>query len=160
MLTAIETIILCIVFFVLCFLGTGSDEKNLKSYSSYPDEVQNKIKQIKEYKGKYKESSKLSSFISNFILFLIILFVLGIFIRTDSFWHNFMCLSIIGQGLNLFDLLIIDLVWWRNSTRIRFSKIPQKELYYNPQKHVQSFFRALIMYFLVALVNGYLLTLF
>ncbi len=38
MIVIIETFILCIVFFMLCYLGTGTDEKNLKSYSSYPDE--------------------------------------------------------------------------------------------------------------------------
>ena len=50
MILAIETTALCIVFFLLCFLGTGTDEKNLKNYSSYPDEVQNLINEIAEYR--------------------------------------------------------------------------------------------------------------
>ena len=58
MILAIETTALCIVFFLLCFLGTGTDEKNLKNYSSYPDEVQNLINEIAEYRGRYKEHSK------------------------------------------------------------------------------------------------------
>ena len=49
MILAIETIILCIIFFLLCFGGTGTDDKNLKSYSSYPDKVQNQIKEIIEF---------------------------------------------------------------------------------------------------------------
>ena len=65
MILAIETIILCIIFFLLCFGGTGTDDKNLKSYSSYPDEVQNRIKSIAEYQGKFKESNKVVTFISN-----------------------------------------------------------------------------------------------
>ena len=160
MIIAIETAALCIVFFVTCYLETGTDDKNLKSYSSYPDEVQNRIKSIAEYQGKFKESNPAVAFLSNFILFLLILFVLGIFIKENSFWHNFICLSIIGQGLNLFDLLVIDLLWWRNSKRIRFTQIPEKELYRNPKKHIQSFTRALVMYLLVALLDGYILTLF
>lgn len=55
MIVIIETFILCIVFFMLCYLGTGTDEKNLKSYSSYPDEVQIRIKDIAEYQGRFKE---------------------------------------------------------------------------------------------------------
>lgn len=160
MVTAIETAALCIIFFAMCYWGTGTDDKNLKSYSSYPDEVQNRIKSISEYQGKYKESSKSAVFLSNFILFLLVLFVLGIPIRENSFWHNFICLSIMGQCLNLFDLLVIDLLWWRNSKRIYFTKIPEKELYRNPQKHIQAFSRALVMYLLVALLNGYILTRF
>ena len=31
----IETVILCSAFYVLCFLGTGTDEKNLRNYRSY-----------------------------------------------------------------------------------------------------------------------------
>lgn len=51
MIVIIETFILCIVFFMLCYLGTGTDKKNLKSYSSYPDEVQSRIKDTAEYQG-------------------------------------------------------------------------------------------------------------
>ena len=160
MITAIETIVLCTVFFIMCYLGTGTDDKNLKSYASYPDEVQNRIKCIAVYRGKFKERNPSAAFLSNFLLFLFVLFVLGIFVRENSFWHNFICLSIMGQSLNLFDLLVIDFLWWRNSKRIRFTQIPEKELYRNPQKHIQSFGRALAMYLLVALLDGYILTLF
>lgn len=160
MILAIETIILCIIFFLLCFGGTGTDDKNLKSYSSYPDKVQNQIKEIIEYQGRFKESNKIIVFISNFLLFLPLFFILGLFIRENYFYHNFICLNIIGQSLNIFDLLIIDLLWWRNTKRIRFTKIPEKELYQNPQKHIQSFIRGFILYLIIAIIDGYILTLF
>ena len=134
-------------------------EKNLKSYSSYPDEVQNRIKSIAEYQGKFKESNKVVTFISNFLLFLCVLFILGLFIKENGFTHNFLCLSIIGQGLNIFDLFIVDLLWWRNTKRVRLRKIPEKELYQNPKKHIEAFIRAFIMYLLIALIDGYILTL-
>ena len=100
------------------------------------------------------------AFVSNLILFLIVLFVLGLFVREDDFLHNFICLTILGQGLNLFDLLVIDLLWWRNSQRTRFSKIPEKEPYHNPRKHIEAFGRAFLMYLLIAMIDGWLLTLF
>ena len=159
MITIFETFILCIVFFLLCYLGTGTDEKNLKSYSSYPDEVQDRIKDITAYQGRFKESNKAVGFILNFLLFLVILFVFGLFIREKSLWHNFFALSVMGQGLNFFDLFVIDLLWWRKTERIRFTKIPEKELYQNPRKHIESFCRALVMYFGIALVDGFILTL-
>ena len=60
MIIIIETVILCIAFFLICFWGTGTDNKNLKSYSSYPDEVQNRIKSIAEdvYKRQSQDSRK------------------------------------------------------------------------------------------------------
>lgn len=121
--------------------------------------MQNRINSIAEYQGKFKESNKVVTFISNFLLFLFVLFILGLFIKENGFTHNFLCLSIIGQGLNIFDLFIVDLLWWRNTKRVRLRKIPEKELYQNLKKHIEAFIRAFIMYLLIALIDGYILTL-
>lgn len=32
------------VFFLMCYLGTGTTEKNMKSFHSYPDKIQEKIR--------------------------------------------------------------------------------------------------------------------
>ena len=156
----LETVILCSAFFVFCFLGTGTDEKNLRNYMSYPDEVQKRIREIEEYRGKYRETSIFATWMANFLIFTVLFFALGIRIRQPNFQHNFMSLLFLGETLNAFDLIVIDLLWWRNTKRIRLVKIPQKKLYQNPQKHIQAFLRALVLYFLVALLDGYLLTLF
>lgn len=160
MILILELFALCTALFAICFLGTGTDDKNLKSYSSYPDVVQNRIKNIPQYQGKFKESNKIFAFLSNFFLFLILLFAAGSFVKEKDFLHNFLYLTILGQGLNLFDLLIIDLLWWRNTKRIRFTQIPEKELYRNPGKHIKAFVRAFVMYTIIALADGYVLTLF
>ena len=157
MVVAIEMVGLCLFFFILCFLGTGTDDKNLKSFSSYPDEVQTLIRNNEDYRAKVKTTNKCVAFLLNFLIFLVILFILGIAIRKPNFLHNFICLSIIGQGLNLFDLLVIDLIWWRRTKRIRFTKMPEKNLYQNPRKHIESFLRAFVMYLLIAAIDGYLL---
>lgn len=155
----IEIVILCAAFFGVCYLGTGTDQRNLKNYSSYPDKVQNRIQKIVEYDGRFEETRKAGIWAANFLVFTVLFLLLGIPIRQDNFAHNFICLLILGQTLNVFDLLVIDLLWWRNSKRIRLSKIPQKELYQDPKKHIEAFLRALLLYFFVALVDGYLLTL-
>lgn len=156
----IETVVLCVAFFGVCYFGTGTDQRNLKNYSSYPDKVQNHIKEIAEYRGKFKETGKVRIWAANFLVFTVMLLLFGIPVRQENFSHNFICLLVLGQTLNVFDLIVIDLLWWRNSKRIRLSKIPQKELYQDPKKHVEAFLRALVLYFFVALVDGYLLTLF
>ena len=156
----IETVILYSAFFGLCFLGTGTDEKNLRNYMSYSDEVQKQIKEIEAYQGKYKETGRFAAWIANFLLFTILFLLLGIFIRQTNFVHNFIRLLILGETLNVFDLIVIDLLWWRNTKRIRLLKVPQKELYQNPKKHIEAFLRALVLYFFVAVLDGYLLTLF
>lgn len=156
----IEIIILCTIFFALCFLGTGTDENNLKSYASYPDEVQRHIREAYEYQGKYHEANKLATWFANLVVFLVLFMIFGAFIREKDYMQNFINLLILGQALNIFDLLVIDLLWWRNSKRIRLSRVPEKVLYQNPKKHIQAFLRAIPMYIVVAAVDGYLLTLF
>lgn len=156
----IEIIILCAVFFALCFLGTGTDEKNIKSYASYPDEVQKRIREVDEYQGKYHEANKLVTWFANLVVFLVLFMIFGAFLREKDFTQNFIKLLILGEALNIFDLVAIDLLWWRNTKRIRFSKIPEKSLYQNPKKHIEAFFRAIPMYIIVAAVDGYFLTLF
>ena len=156
----IETVILCVVFFGVCFLSTGTDEKNLRNYISYPDEVQERIKETKEYLGKYKETGIFDVWMVNFLIFSVLFLLLGSIIRQTKFMHNFISLLVVGEILNVFDLIVIDLLWWRNTKRIRLSKIPQKELYQNPKKHIEAFLRAMVLYFFVAVLDGYLLTLF
>ncbi len=156
----IETVILCVVFFGVCFLSTGTDEKNLRNYISYPDEVQERIKETKEYLGKYKETGIFDVWMVNFLIFSVLFLLLGSIIRQTKFMHNFISLLVVGEILNVFDLIVIDLLWWRNTKRIRLSKIPQKERYQNPKKHIEAFLRAMVLYFFVAVLDGYLLTLF
>lgn len=115
MIIIIETIILCIIFSLLCYFGTGTDEKNLKSYSSYPDEVRSRIKDIAEYQGQFKESNKIIAFVSNFLLFLCLLFALGLLIREKNYWHNFLALTVIGQGLNF--LTCLSLTFYGGETQ-------------------------------------------
>ncbi|WP_237563056.1 ABC transporter permease [Arcanobacterium urinimassiliense] len=122
--------------------------------------MQRRIREIPEYRDRFKEKSKVAVWMANFFLFFLLFLALGVFIRQEAFLPNFLALFLLGQALNTFDLLVIDLLWWRNTTRIRFSKIPQKCLYQDPQKHFAAFLRAFIMYFLIALIDGYLLTLF
>lgn len=166
LITIIETVALCLVFWGMCYFSTGGDDKNIKSYACYPDEVQKFVKKNEKLAEKIKNANLLvtpnpiKTFLSNFVVFGVVIFILGIFVRSDSFVTNLIRLSVIGQGLNLFDYVVIDLLWWRNTKRIRFSGTEyNKELYQDPQKHTQSFIRGILLFFIVALVDGLILSL-
>ena len=60
-------------------------------------------------------------FTNNLLLFSFLLFALGIFTRQENFAGNFLNALLLGQALNLFDLLVIDLIWWRHTQRVRFT---------------------------------------
>lgn len=71
-----------------------------------------------------------------------------------SFWF-FLAL---GEGLGLFDLVVIDLLWWRNTKRIRFSFLPEKSCYQDPSKHIGSFLRGLPLFAAVAALAAGIVT--
>lgn len=143
---------------IICFLSTGTDEKNLIGLRSYPVDIQNIIKNNKKYKIRIKKVNIPKVFITNLLMFVIVLFIFGYFIKANNFKTNFVNILILGEILNLFDLVVIDLLWWRNTKRIRFSEIPEKEKYQNPKQHINSFLRGTVMYLLIAIVDGIILT--
>ena len=51
----VELVILCVLFWGICCLNTGSDDKNIKSYASYPDEVQEMVKKNPALQSKIKK---------------------------------------------------------------------------------------------------------
>lgn len=156
-----ELVILCVLFWGICCLSTGSDDKNIKSYASYPDEVQEMVKKNPALQFKIKTVSPFVSFISNIVVFGIVFFIFGVFMKEDGFKANFVNLLTLGQCLNAFDFLIIDMLWWRNSKRVRFADTKdRKELYSNPKKHFVSFLKGIAAFLIIAVIDGAILTAF
>ena len=160
MVLTIECIFFCAIMFAISFLGTGTDERNLKSFKSYPLILQEKLLKDDDYKDKIKPVNGWITFIANFVLFLIVTFVFGIFIRKPQFMDNFVSLLILGEIVNLFDLCITDYIYFRNSKRVRFSKYQDKKYYNEMTNHVISFVKGALMFILIAIIDGALLMLF
>ena len=72
---------------------------------------------------------------------------------------KFDTILILGQSLNAFDFLVIDMLWWRNSKRIRFEGTKNRaELYSNPKKHFISFLKGIALFLVIALIDGLILS--
>lgn len=156
---------LCLLLWIICYCSTGTDEKNMFGFRSYPKEVQEIIRNDTKLKDLApKEINMIKVLFSNIILFTIIFLIVGIIIKyTSGFqsdFETFVYFLILGETINAFDLLIIDLLWWRNTPRIRFSCALDKQLYQNPKVHIDSFLRGIIMYFGVALIVTGILMIF
>lgn len=148
---------LCLLFWGICYLNTGNDQKNMIGFRSYPKEVQELVKKDPVLGEKApKEINMFKVLVSNFILFTVIFLIVGLVIKYtvsfNGFMDAFVYFLVLGETLNLFDLVVIDLLWWRNTERIRFSCVPDKTLYQNPSVHIASFIRAIVMYFVIALL--------
>lgn len=140
----IAAIILYGLFFLICYYSTGGDKKNMKSFYSYPDAVQTKIKQNSVLSKMIPvKSSYLKSFLSNLMLFTVVFIVIGFVLRLSEFIPAFIYLLILGEGLNLFDLIIIDCFWWSRTKRTQFNNILGDNDYHGIGKHWAAFLRGL-----------------
>ena len=152
-------IILPIVFYGLywgvCWLATGSDKKNLAGLRSYPDAVQ---RQVRARMDAPAEKSMPAILVSNLVLFTVVFSALGLVFRRalglSGYLDTFLYFLAFGEGLGLFDLVVIDLLWWRNSKRIRFSFLPEKQAYQDPKKHLGSFWRGIPLFAAIAALSA------
>ncbi len=144
------------MYWGLCILGTGTDKKNLAGLRSYPRAVQSIV--CERLANAPKEKSILSILLGNLILFTVVFSALGLALKNilafDGFLAAFCYFLILGEGLGLFDLLVIDLLWWRNTKRIRFSFLPDKAIYQDPEKHIGSFLRSIPLFAVVAALSA------
>ena len=151
-----------LVYWGVCFLCTGTDEKNLAGLRSYPDEVQTAVR---ERLGKDAPGAKSipSILLGNLLLFTALFSVLGLAVKNafpfDNYLEAFWYFLLLGEGLGLFDLVVIDLLWWRNTRRVRFSYLPDAAPYQVPSKHIGSFVRGIPLFAVVAALSAAVVTL-
>ena len=134
----ITAILLYLLYWGICVLSTGTDRKNLIGLRSYPDEVQERV--WREMAGNVpREKPMAAVLLSNLILFTLVFSLLGLALKKP--------------------LVVIDLLWWRSSKRIRFSFLPEKNCYRNPGKHMGSFLRGIPLFAVVAALSAGIVTL-
>ena len=153
----------CFFYWFCCFLGTGTDRKNLAGLRSYPDAVQRAVRAHPIWgKAAPPEKPLWSILLGNLALFTAAFSALGLAgkapLGLNGFAAAFRFFLALGEGLGLFDLLVIDLLWWRNTRRIRFSFLPEKERYQDPGKHVASFLRGIPLFAAVAALSAGIVT--
>ena len=151
------------LFWVVCYLGTGTDKKNLIGLRSYPDEVQSCVRSDPQLgKDIPKAKSTISIWLGNLFLFTVLFSILGLALKgvlnLNNYGSAFGYFLAFGEGLGLFDLLVIDLLWWRNAKRIRFSFLPEKQYYQNPKKHIESFLHGIPLFAAIAALTALIVT--
>ncbi len=149
------------LYWGICFLCTGTDKKNLAGLRSYPDAVQDIV--CEKLGGRApKEKSMSATLLSNLVLFTAVFCVIGLIFREilafGGYLPAFRYFLILGEGLGLFDFLIIDLLWWRNTRRIRFSFLPDKLYYKYFSKHLGSFVRGIPLFAGIAALSAWIVT--
>ena len=151
-----------LLYWGICFICTGTDKKNLAGLRSYPDEVQAAVRACLVDEAP-KDKSIPSILLGNLLLFTAVFSILGIALKGlltfDGYFSAFWYFLLLGEGLGLFDLVVIDLLWWRSTERIRFSFLPDKAAYQDPSKHIGSFVRGIPLFAVIAALSAAIVTL-
>ena len=150
-----------LMYWGICFMCTGTDKKNLAGLRSYPDEVQAAVRARLGNEAP-KDKSIPSILLGNLLLFTAVFSIVGIVLKGllsfDGYLSAFWYFLLLGEGLGLFDLVVIDLLWWRNTQRTRFSFLPNKAAYQDPSKHIGSFVRGIPLFAVVAALSAAVVT--
>ena len=148
------------LYWGICYLCTGTDEKNLMGLRSYPINVQKIVREKMNNAPKTKSIPNI--LISNILLFTIVFSIMGLLFKNIYNFNNYLSAFIyfllLGEGLGLFDLSIIDLLWWRNTKRIRSSFLTDKQYYQDPKMHIDSFLRGIPLFIVVAILSALITT--
>lgn len=87
---------------------------------SYPKAIRTRVESLPEYKGTLKKAEtkdifrKLIGVIISIILIGVIAFFSDAKTFTSAFWHCF----ILFQSINLFDVIVLDIIIFRNSKKV------------------------------------------
>lgn len=116
MVRVIIVIFMCLLLWLICFLNTGSDKKNMLGFRSYPKEVQEAVRKDPLLGNMAPDRIDLGKvLLENILLFTVIFFVVGIILKYTTgfinFYDAFIYFLILGETINLFDLVFIDLIW-------------------------------------------------
>ncbi len=161
MILVIESIILCLIFTIMVYIMS---RKPIATLYNYPPKIQERVKSLDEYKDKIPtEENKIGAKIGASIMFLIILCVLLRYVNgcttfIDSFINGFILWSVV----NLWDLIVLDIIWFCHDPYFVFKGTEDmKDEYHNYWFHTKGFFigetLALIICALASLIIHFIL---
>ncbi len=140
MIIAIEGTVLCLIFGLMVYIMS---RKPIKTLFNYPPKIQERVKTLPEYKAEIPtQKNKVAAKIGASIMFVIILSLILRYINgcetfLIAFIHGFCLFTIV----NLFDLLVLDIIWFCHDPYFVFKGTEDmvKE-YHNYLFHLKGFF--------------------
>ena len=161
MILLIESIILCAIFTLMVFIMSKNP---IKTLYNYPPKIQERVKSLDEYKDKIPtKKNKLAAKLFASIIFIIILCLVLKYINgCESFLDSFKYGFILWTIVNLYDAIVLDIIWFCHDKKFVFKGTEDMEKeYHNYFFHIKGFFigelLALIICSIAGLIINYIL---
>ena len=154
MIILIECIVLCLVFtLMVCIMAKNP----IATLYNYPPKIQERVKLLDEYKGKIPTNKNkvvaktFAALIIVIIVSLILRYVNGYATFNEAFFHS----VIIWTVVNLYDVVIMDIMWFCHDKRFRFKGTEDMEAEYtNYMFHIKEGLKGEIIGVSVCIIIG------
>lgn len=151
----IECIIFSIIFSLMIFIPLYKNP--IGQIMSYPTEIRKRVESLPQYKNSIKKREKkhLSIKIISIFIFALILSIVAYFSGAITFKAVFKHVFILFFFVNIYDLLIMDLLIFRNVKKFRIPGTEDMEEEYKGAKHhVKGAFIGIILGIIVAILSA------
>ena len=111
MILVIESVILCLVFTLMVYFMSRDP---IKTLYNYPPKIQERVKSLDEYKDKIPtQKNKIAAKVCASILFVIILSLILRYVNGyTTFGKAFGCGFLLWTIVNLWDMIVLDIIWF------------------------------------------------
>ena len=111
MIIVIESLVLCAVFTLMVYLMS---REPIKTLYNYPPKIQDRVKSLDEYKDRIPtQKNKLAAKLGASVLFVVILsLILRYLDGCTTFLQAFGTGFLLWTVVNLWDLLVLDILWF------------------------------------------------
>lgn len=116
MTVAIECVVLCVLFTVMVWVVS---REPINTLYNYPPAIQERVMSLDAYEGKIPtDSNKVSVKVGASLLFVVILSLLLRFVNgCSSFQEAFVTGFVLWTAVNLYDAIVLDIVWFCHDPR-------------------------------------------
>lgn len=119
MILLIECIICCAIFTgMVCILA----QNPIASLYNYPPKIQERVKSLDEYKDKIPttQNKYVAKVIVSIIIVILVSCILKFINGCDTFVQAFLQALIIWTVVNIYDVIVMDIIWFCHSKKFRF----------------------------------------
>ena len=140
MIILIESIILCALFTIMVYIMS---REPIKTLYNYPPKIQERVKSLEEYKDKIptQENKVIAKIFASIIFLIIICLVLRYINGYTTFFESFKYGFLLWTLVNLYDLIVLDIIWFCHDKHFIFKGTEDMEKeYHNYWFHTKGFF--------------------
>lgn len=155
MVLFIQSVIFCLLFTLAIAVQYFKNDP-VKGLYNYPPKIQERVKSLEEYQGQIPtKNDKVLAKIIGALVFVIIGVLLARMAGAKGFMEAFIHMFILFTIVNLYDLIVIDWLLFRNLKGFRISGTEDMvSEYHNYGFHFVAFMRGIIIGLVISVIVG------